>query len=110
MAPTQVRLSDLRKTKAPCVFEEEHEGEPVRIEVLVVKLGDTDLIACNEAADAAKARSLLNRAQEGSDEWLALYGQTVELGEGPEPLLELLSAFHVMERTEIIQAEVAGTE
>jgi hypothetical protein len=110
MAPTQPRLSDLHKTKERLVLTGEVDGKPVDIPVWVVKLVDTDIQACHDVANAAKARMMMSRAKEGSDEWLSYYGQTLEMGEDVGPLVELLSHFHILERTAVIQDEVAGAE
>lgn len=104
------RLSDLRKTRGQLTFEGEDEEGPYRIDVWVVKLNDHDRRSAVRAADAAKARVLLDRNNEESEAWQSAYGQASALSEDPGVLAEYLSHFHLADKARVIQAEVAGEE
>lgn len=107
---SQRRLSDLRKLREVVPFEGEDDGEPYEIKVWVVKLNDDDHESCLRAADAAKARTMIDRNNRDSEQWTAAYGATLNLGDNTADLAEYLSHFHMAEKAVVIQAEVAGDE
>lgn len=110
MADGQRRLNDLRKTRKHVPIEGEDDDGPYKIDVWVVKLNDTDHGACLRAADAAKARTAMDRKNRDSEQWQAAYGTILHFGDDKDALIELLSHHHVAERADVIQAEVAGSE
>lgn len=107
---SQRRLSDLRKLREPVEFKGEDDGEEFEIKVWVVKLREDDHGACIRAADAAKARTMIDRNNPESERWAAAYGATLNLGDDPGSLAEYLSHFHIAEKALVIQAEIAGDE
>lgn len=107
---SQRRLSDLRKLRAVVEFVGDDDGEEYEIKVWVVKLNDDDHETCVRAADAAKARAMIDRNNPESERWQAAYGATLNLGDDPGSLAEYLSHFHMSEKALVIQAEVAGEE
>lgn len=105
-------LSDLRKTREHVPFDDvDDQGNPVHIDVWVVKVNDDDQMACVKAGDAAKARTLIDRRDHDSETWQAMYGLVYDqLGDDKLAIIELLVADHIAERGDVIAAEVAGTE